>query len=137
MDIYPLPSESPSSTPQSTPLDLWSSQSSRLSSLCDVAASHELSVLHGRVCVSVRVSRFMPPPLPCGVHSLFSVSAPPLLPCEYVHQCHCSRLHRCVLVCDVCFSLKLLHSLWQTLGSSTSFTDDSVAFLIIAEYYLF
>ena len=49
MDIYPLPSESPSSTPQSNPLGLWSSQSSQLSSLCDVAASHELSVLHGRV----------------------------------------------------------------------------------------
>ena len=43
--------------------------------------------------------------LPHWVHSLFSVSAPPFLPCTWVHQYHFSRFHICVLIYHICFSL--------------------------------
>ena len=42
---------------------------------------------------------------PCCVPSLFSMSAYLFLTCKYVH--HFSRLHRYVLIYDICFSLWL------------------------------
>ena len=63
--IYPLPLESPSHPPQSHPS--MSSQSSRVGSLCSVAASHCLSVLHTIVYTChCYFLKFVPLiPLPC------------------------------------------------------------------------
>ena len=53
--------------------------------------------------------------------SPFSMSVSVFLPCKPVHLYHFSRFHIYVLIYDICFSLSdLLHSVWQTLGPSTS-----------------
>ena len=52
---------------------------------------------------------------------LFSTSVSLFLPCKPVHLYHFSIFHIYALIYDICFSLPdLLHSVWQTLGPSTS-----------------
>ena len=52
---------------------------------------------------------------------LFSTSVSQFLPCKPVHLYHFSRFHIYALVYNSCFSLSdLLHSVWQSLGPSTS-----------------
>ena len=52
---------------------------------------------------------------------LFSTSVSLFLPCKPVHLYHFPRLHIYALIYDICFSLSdLLHSVWQSLGPSTS-----------------
>ena len=52
---------------------------------------------------------------------LFSTSVSQFLPCKPVHLYHFSRFHVYALIYDIYFSLSdLLHSVWQSLGPSTS-----------------
>ena len=52
---------------------------------------------------------------------LFSTSVSLFLPCKLVHLYHFSRFHTYELIYDNRFSLfDLLHSVWQSLGPSTS-----------------
>ena len=52
---------------------------------------------------------------------LFSTSVSLFLPCKPVQLYHFSRFHIYALIYDICFSLSdLLHSVWQSLGPSTS-----------------
>ena len=76
---------------------------------------------HGSVYMSFLISQFVPPsPSPAVVTCRFSMSVSVFLPCKYVHLYHFSRFHIHALIYDF-FSLSdLLHSVWQTLGLSTS-----------------
>ena len=59
------------------------------------------------------------PPL-VSIH-LFSTSVSLFLPCKPVHLYHFSRFYMYVLIYNIWFSLSdLLHSIWQSLGPSTS-----------------
>ena len=77
--------------------------------------------------MSIPISQFIPPP-PAHPHfpllvsiRLFSTSVSLFLPCKPVHLYHFSRFHIYALIYDICFSLSdLLHSVWQSLGPSTS-----------------
>ena len=63
-----------------------------------------------------------PPHFPTlvSIH-LFSTSVCLFMPCKLVHLQHFSRFHIYALIYDICFSLcDLLHSVWQSLGPSTS-----------------
>ena len=52
---------------------------------------------------------------------LFSTSVSLFLPCKSVHLYHFSRFHVYTLMYNICFSPSdLLHSVWQSLGPSTS-----------------
>ena len=68
------------------------------------------------------ISQFIPTPLsPLVSIHLFSTSVSLFLPCKPVHLYHFSRFHIYALIYDTCFSLSdLLHSVWQSLGPSTS-----------------
>ena len=63
-----------------------------------------------------------PPPVsPLVSIRLFSTFVSLFLPCKPVHLYHFSRFHVYALIYDTCFSLSdLFHSVWQTLGPSTS-----------------
>ena len=75
----------------------------------------------GRAYASLLLSPVRPILFPPRDHSWFSVSGSTLLPCKQVQQYHLSKVHMCVLIYDMWFSLSdLLHSIWYTLGSSTS-----------------
>ena len=81
-------------------------------------------VTYGNVYVSMLLSPFVPPSLshshPMSTN-LSSISASLLLPYKQVHQYHFSRFHVYTLTYGICFSRPdLLHSVKQTLGSSTS-----------------
>ena len=68
--------------------------------------------------------------------SLFCTSVSLFLSCKWVHQYHFSRFRMYVLICDICFSLSnLLHSTWQTLGSS-NLTITEFFFLFMADFCL-
>ena len=72
-------------------------------------------------CPNVRATLSIYPTLFFPTVSARPFYLPRLYSCKYVHQCYFSRVHICALVHDICFSLSdLLHSIWQTLGSSTS-----------------
>ena len=60
----------------------------------------------------------------------FCMSASLFLPRRWVHLDHLSRFHIYALIYDICCSVSdLLHSVWQTLGPSTSLQkSDSVPF---------
>ena len=83
--------------------------------------------IHISVYMSIPISQFITPP-PATRHfpplvsiHLFSTSVSLFLPCKLVHLYHFSRFHIYVLIYDICFSLSdLLHSVWQSLGPSTS-----------------
>ena len=75
----------------------------------------------GNVYVSVLFFQFILPLLLLGPTSLSSVPPSLFLPGKEIHQYHCFRFHIYGLIYDICFSLSdLLHSVWQTLGSSAS-----------------
>ena len=83
--------------------------------------------IHISVYMSIPISQFIPPPpSPCHFPplvsmSLFSTSVSLFLPCKPVHLYHLSRFHIYVLIYDIYFSVSdLVHSVWQTLGPSTS-----------------
>ena len=61
----------------------------------------------------------LPSPCPSVFTSPFSMSVSLYLPYKQVHQYHFSRFHIYVSIFNICFS-DLLHSVWQSLGSSTS-----------------
>ena len=98
--------------------------------LFTVLHSRFLSVIyfiHISVYISIPISQFItPPPPPCHFPPLvsirlFSTSVSLFLPCKLVHLYHFSRFHIHALIYDICFSLfDLLHSVWQSLGPSTS-----------------
>ena len=74
------------------------------------------------VYMSIRVSQFLPPsPSPNCVHKFIlcvCISIPTL---QVAHQDHFSRFHAYAFIYGICFSFSdLFHSVWQTLGSSTS-----------------
>ena len=82
--------------------------------------------IHFSVYMSIPISQLIPPPPPyhfpplVSIH-LFSTSVSLFLPCKLVHLYHFSRFHIYALIYDICFSLSdLLHSVWQSLGPSTS-----------------
>ena len=87
-----------------------------------------INFIHISVYMSIPIAQFSTPPSPphCGFLPLvsirlFSTSVSQLLPCKAVHLYHFSRFHIHALIYDICFSLSnLLHSVWQSLGPSTS-----------------
>ena len=86
--IHIPPPPSASLPPHPCPIPLRSSQSTKLSCLCYIAASHQLAILHivvyiCSVYMSVLLSQFIPPSLSPAVSiSSFSRSASLLLPCK-------------------------------------------------------
>ena len=78
------------------------------------------------VYMSTSIFQFIPQPpalhFPTLVSiGLFSTSVSLFLPCKPIHLYHFSRFHIYALIYDICFSLfDLLHSIWQSLGPSTS-----------------
>ena len=82
--------------------------------------------IHISVYMSTPISQFIPPPPPpcfppLASIGLFSTSVFLLLPCKPVHLYHFSRFHIYALIYNIGFSLSdLLHSVWQSLGPSTS-----------------
>ena len=106
-----------------------SSWRARLGSLCYIATSHQLSVLH-MIYMSMLLSSFVPlfPSLIVSTNP-FSISASPFLPCKYVHQYHFSRFHIYALIYCICFSLSdftLYNKLYLT-------RTDKFLFFFIAE----
>ena len=64
---------------------------------------------------------------------LFSTSVSLFLPCK-VHLYHFLRFHIYALIYDICFSLSdLLHSVWQSLGPSTSLQMTQSRSLFLSE----
>ena len=104
-----------------------------LSSLHHMANSYWLSILHMALQVSMLLSQCVPHfPSPTVSTSLFTNSAPPLLPCKQVYKYHPSRFHRYVLVYGICFSLS---NVTRTIGSRFIYLiiTDSNVFLFSAE----
>ena len=85
-----------------------------------------INFIHISVYMSVPIAKFItqPPPHrfpPLVSKSLFSISMSQFLPCKPVHLYHFSRFHTYALINDICSPLSdLLHSVWQSLDSSTS-----------------
>ena len=67
-------------------------------------------------------SQFVPPSPPLAVSaSLFSVSLIAALQIRLISTIFLDSTYICALIYEICFSISdLLHSVWQTLGSSTS-----------------
>ena len=117
---YHFPLESPS-PPPSHPSR--SSQSTRLGSLCHIATSHQLSILHTVVYICWRYFLH-------SSHSFLSLLCPQVhslylrlhsFPASRFINTICFRFHIYALIYYICFSLSdLLHSVQQVLGSSTS-----------------
>ena len=83
--------------------------------------------IHISVYMSIPISHFItPPPLHSCFPSLVSIHlsstyVSQFLPCKPVHRYHFSRFHIYALIYNICFPLSdLLHSVWQSLDSSTS-----------------
>ena len=121
----PLSPPSLASLPSSLSHPSRSSQSTEPVSLCYAAASHQPTILHSVVYICQCYSHFAAASLSHPMSSSpFSVSTSLFLPCNYVHQylfvLFCFfRFHIYALAYSICFS-GLLHSVWQTLGPSTS-----------------
>ena len=98
LSLPPLPLLPPSHPSRSS----WGA---RLGSLCYIAISHQLSILH-MVYMSMLLSSFAPlfPSLIVSTNP-FSVPASPFIPCKYVHQYHFSRFYIYALIYCICFSL--------------------------------
>ena len=94
-----------------------SSQNTRLSSLCCIAGSHQLSILHMVVyvcqCYFLNSSHSSPD---VSTH-LFSMSESVFLPCNLVHLYHFSRFHIYMLI--YLFYCFFFHSVWHTIGPPT------------------
>ena len=100
-----------------------SSQSTQPISLCYAAASHQPTILYSVVyiCWCYSHSPHLHPPIPCPeVHFLCL----PIYSCpatRFISTFFFFRFHIYALAYSICFSLSdLLHSVWQTLGPSTS-----------------
>ena len=93
------------------------SQSTRLSSLCCIAGSHQLSIFH--MVVYVCQWYFLSPShsSPNVPTLLFSMSEFVFLPCNLVHLYHFSRFHIYMLI--YLFYCFFFHSVWQTIDPST------------------
>ena len=95
-----------------------STQSTKLSALCYTAGSYWLAISH--VVVYIGQPQFSTPPpapylhahsLPLCLYRILQISSSVLI----------FRVHIYTLVCNICFPLSdLLHSVWQTLGPSSS-----------------
>ena len=114
----------------------WS-QSTKLVSLYNTAASHYLSILHLVVYIckcSLSLRPSLPFPLPvCSTP--FSTSASLFLSCPLVLQnpffFFFFRFQIYVVAYGICFSLSdLLHSVWQPLGPSTSLQITQFCFFL-------
>ena len=104
-------------------------QSTELISLCYATASHSLSILHLVVyicqCYSLTSSQLTLPPPHVLKSILYFCIFIPVLPLFFF------RFHAYVLAYGICFSLSdLLHSVWQTLGPSTSLQITQLCFFI-------
>ena len=118
--IYPLPLESPSHPlPYSACLGHHRAPSWAPCVMQQLPTSSQF--IHSTVYMStLSVNLSHPHPLAASTNSFFT-SARLFLPCKCVHQYHFSRIHVYVLIYDVWLSLSdLIHSVWQTQGSSTS-----------------
>ena len=120
--IYPLPIRLPSHCPPTHPSP---SRASQCTKLAIPVLYHRLPLAiyfkQSSVYMSMLPPQLVHPPCPPMSTRLFSTSASPFLCCKYVHLHHFSRVHVHMLIYDICFSLSnLLHSVWQTLGPSTS-----------------
>ena len=112
----------------------WS-QSTELISLCYAAASHWLSILHLVVyicqCYSLTLSQLPLPPDRVLKSVLYFCVFIPVLPLGSSVPFFFFRFHIYVLAYGICFSLSdLLHSVWQTLGPSTSLPITQFHFLL-------
>ena len=102
--IY-IPPTWAASPPPAYPFRSW--QSTRQGSLCYLSTSHMMMYICQ--CYFFNSSHPQLSPLCPPVHSLLG------------NQYHFSRFHLCELVHYTCLSLSdLLHSVWETVGSSTS-----------------
>ena len=116
-----------------------SSQSTRLSSLCSTAASHQLYILHMAVYIYVSAAppilSTLPFPLYVLVHSLcLCLYSCPANSCVSIHLYHISRFHICMLKCNICFSLSLFSLLCMTDSRFIHITtNDPILFLFMAK----
>ena len=124
--IYPhIPSLLCLSPTHPSHLSRWS-QSTELISLCYAAASHKISILHLVVyicpchsCTSSQLTLPHPHVLRSILYVCIFIPVLPLGSSEPFFFFF--RFHIYVLAYSICFSLSdLLHSVWQTLGPSTS-----------------
>ena len=80
--------------------------------------------IHISVYMSIPISQFIPPPPPAfppGVHTFGLYICVSISALQTGSSVPYSRFHIYALIYDICFSLSdLLHSVWQSLGSSTS-----------------
>ena len=75
--------------------------------------SGDLPAVRLHVLVCGRCCAPLAPPSSPRLCSLVRSLPFPLLPCELVHQYHCSRFRMCASICDTYFSLSdLLHSVY-------------------------
>ena len=105
LNFPPAPPPSHSSRP---------SQSTKLSSLCYTAASHQPSIQYIRQCIYVTVTLSMCPPFSfplCVQKSILYISVSVPAQQKKVHQYCFSRFHIYALIYDICLFLSdLLHS---------------------------
>ena len=119
---YLFPLESLSHPPYSTPLG---GHKARSWSPCAMRLLPTSYFTFGSVYMSMPLSHFVPAypsPSPCPqVHSLVGLHFYSCLAPRFFMTIFFFRFHIYVLAYGICFSLSdLLHSVWQTLGPSTS-----------------
>ena len=121
MSPYPLHLEPPSHPPYPTPLGHRKALSRSPCAMLLLPTSQPFYILK---CIYIRAILTLPqlrPPIPCDqVHSLCL----PLYSCpatRFISNFFFFRFHIYTLTLGICFSLSdTLHSVWQTLGPSTS-----------------
>ena len=120
----PISPPSWASVPSSLSSPSRSSQSTKPISLCYAAASHQPTILHSVVYISwcysqLHLSFALPPHVIKSI--LYVYLFIPALQLGSSVPFFFFRFHIYVLAYGICFSLSdLLHSVWQTLGASTS-----------------
>ena len=132
----PISPPSWASLPSSLSHPSRSSQSTELISLCYAAASHQPTILHLVVYICQCYSHFALPPH--VLKSIFYVYL--FIPAlQLGHEYHFFlffRFHIYALAYSICFSLSdLLHSVWQTLGPSTSLQITQFCFFLWLSLY--
>ena len=88
-------------------------------------------LIHSSIHMSVPLSQFIPTAPSLTVQQVHTLHLHLFLPCIQVHQYHFSRFHIyiCINIVYIFSLFALLHSVWQTLGSSTS--------LQLTQFYFF